>query len=1115
MKRTIAFIFAAALLLSHVFAGKAWRTSADGSVRAWTDAESFEWTGGSAGGLAHGEGTIRVFEGGRLASFFRAELSFGAAEEDFVPLGGGDEYAGEGGGDPFVPDGYGILRRPGGAVYAGEFRRGSLSGCGVRFGSDGESIYVGRFRDGRYEGRGELLEGGLPVYSGEFRDGVRHGEGVEFSGGSSLSGRWRNDVKEGEFEVETGGGEIVRRISFEGGVPDRSRVSVRYDSGVEWTGAVDGAFNPCGEGVLRYDSGDVYEGDVEANARNGFGVFTSADGRFRYSGEWADDVFEGEGEAVFGADGGSGWRYTGGFSRGAFSGRGTLDADGFSYTGGWRDGLREGSGTLVVAGARYDGALSSGRLNGRGVMAFPNGDWYDGEWVDSRQEGSGDYHWADGSSYSGGWEDGLQNGEGELFLADGSSYTGSFVDGRYDGDGIFCYANGDRYEGSFEANAKSGVGTYFFADGSTYEGEFRGDKIDGRGRLALADGSFFEGEFADGGIGRRGSLFVPDGDSFVVLTSARWGGGGLPDYGSLTFPNGDEYSGGLSGGRPVAGGSWRRRADRGAAERALDLYMEHEETISRVADTAQLVLAGVSLGGDIVGAAAMVPCPPVAGVAVAVARVADVANAVISALRFAAGTGAFIRDSDAARAAGDEERVSELRRSYVKEQVWNVADVALTFGSAAWKSLRSGRKAARAVEAYPALRKAVEETGRLADAARSSRLGGSFVRGTVELAYGRVGKALVAEYGDDAARLLFRHGQGAVDALTRGGQATLQIARRSPAALRALMACGGGAFDLLEKFPARADEIARVISRSGRRGVRTLKALGGRADAFLALAERHGDAFLSLAERTSARNMDPLVRLVTRDPSALKRLGKFAGSGGELNRAVRLASAGADSLKSLGKFGGKVPREASLKAARRAGVNLRRLENRLATIRSKGKIVLSEKELAWIRKSPKANLRATIRAKTGERTLGAGFQEFFVRLADGDKRQVAELLGIPEIRKTVNKAIRGAGGKHEWLMTKNYLDFLTNPKWGGDGAVISLALTELVQDTRSVAFRNGGTHFDKLGSGRFHDGLGKAIDASGSADELLTNVRGYAKKALTDASFAEFDEIFARCFGRL
>ena len=194
---------------------------------------------------------------------------------------------------------------------------------------------------------------------------------------------------------------------------------------------------------------------------------------------------------------------------------------------------------------------------------------------------------------------------------------------------------------------------------------------------------------------------------------------------------------------------------------------------------------------------------------------------------------------------------------------------------------------------------------------------------------------------------------------------------------------------------------------------------------------------------------------------------------------------------------------------------MRRLENRLGAIRQKGKIRLSKKEIEWIKKDPKVNLRATIRAKTGEKTLGAGFQEFFVRLCDGDQNQVKELLGIPEIRKTVNHAIRGSGGVHEWLMTKNYLDFLTNPKWKDDGALISLALTELVQDTRSVAFKNGGTHFDKMNSGKFHDGLGKVIDSSENIEDLLKNVRDYAQKSLTKESFAEFEEIFEKCFGRL
>lgn len=63
------------------------------------------------------------------------------------------------------------------------------------------------------------------------------------------------------------------------------------------------------------------------------------------------------------------------------------------------------------------------------------------------------------------------------------------------------------------------------------------------------------------------------------------------------------------------------------------------------------------------------------------------------------------------------------------------------------------------------------------------------------------------------------------------------------------------------------------------------------------------------------------------------------------------------------------------------------------------------------------------------------FQEFFIRLAMGDKKQTELLLDNPDIKIYIKKAIRrsGDGGVHEWLMTKNYKVFLTNPKWGGGG----------------------------------------------------------------------------------
>lgn len=1110
----VVFVFSARVSFCGEFA---WRASEDGSAYIWSDDErDFSWSGSSVEGFADGAGVLS-FSGG---SAVLAKFTCGARAEDFHDLSfSGDFYAGEGRGEGSgkIPDGRGILIKSNGNVYLGDFRKGRVDGFAARYfriGGNLSIVYRGEFKNGYYDGQGELYEGGEIVYMGNFKSGKRDGAGTEFQDGLSVSGKFKKDVKNGAFKISGRG--IVREVEFKNGVPKLSDCTVTYTGGVVWRGALDEKFDPKDEGTVLYSTGDVYEGEVESNKRNGFGTFTSADG-VSYAGEWLDDKCTGFGEAFFGDK----WFYSGNWENNSFSGQGVLNAGDYRYRGEWKDGQKNGFGSLSMGGAHFDGEFKDDMLNGQGLMVYPNGDYYDGNWVDSRQEGYGEYYWADGGAYFGEWVDDLQNGEGELYLANGDSYAGEFFDGKYEGNGVFRYASGDRYEGEFKDNLKSGVGAYYFADGNSYEGEFKEDRIEGTGKFFFTDGSFYDGQFLDGVMMGKGALYIPEGDEFVILTSSIWSGNVLPCRGSLLFPNGDEFIGTLEDGKPTSDGVWKRKGAKTAADKAYDFYKAHEQTIKRVTSTTQLVLAGISIGGDIVAAVTMVPCPPVAGVALAVSKIADIANASISGLNIIVGTGVMVRDTENARALGDEKEVARLRKEYFKEQAWNAADVALTFGSAAFKAVRASRAAKKAAEIYPGIQQAIKNSGVVAEVARSAKVGDKLVRGTVEIAYGKVGRTLVKQYGDDAARMLFKYGDNAVFALTKGGDMTLKVAKKGgERALKAVFANGESALDVFSKNMGHIDEICAIAAKQGRSGLKLVSEFGGKSAEFFRAYSKWGDEIFVFAKKAGKENRKIFAELLIRDGDEfLDVIRKTGKNPDELNRTLKyLSQNGKEGLLAIKKLGGKLPDSASIRRIRSASlskINLGRIESRVASFRKKGAIKLSDRDMAWILKDPKVNLRAMIRSKTGSKTLGEGFQEFFIRVADGDSRRVQELMAVPEIKKTVNHAIRGGGGVHEWLMTKNYVDFLTNTKWGKDGPAISLALTELVQDTKTVAFKNGGTHFDKMNSGKFHDGLAKVIDSSDGAKSLLENVRTYASTALTKESFEEFMQIFERCFGSL
>lgn len=188
------------------------------------------------------------------------------------------------------------------------------------------------------------------------------------------------------------------------------------------------------------------------------------------------------------------------------------------------------------------------------------------------------------------------------------------------------------------------------------------------------------------------------------------------------------------------------------------------------------------------------------------------------------------------------------------------------------------------------------------------------------------------------------------------------------------------------------------------------------------------------------------------------------------------------------------------------------IKKELDVILAKDPIILDDKKLKDLLEHPEY-LRAYIETYTGSRK---NFQEFFIRLSMGDKEQVKKILSIPEIRRMINNSIRKAnssnGGFHEWLMTKNFEDFLTNGKWGEDGPFLALALTKLIQSTESVIFKYGGSHYLQVNSGRFHNGLAKVIEQCSSKEELFLAIKKYAKQNLTKESYRDFCKIFSEVF---
>lgn len=189
------------------------------------------------------------------------------------------------------------------------------------------------------------------------------------------------------------------------------------------------------------------------------------------------------------------------------------------------------------------------------------------------------------------------------------------------------------------------------------------------------------------------------------------------------------------------------------------------------------------------------------------------------------------------------------------------------------------------------------------------------------------------------------------------------------------------------------------------------------------------------------------------------------------------------------------------------------IQKDLDHILSKGPISLTDKELNELLTHPEY-FREFVRVKTGSSSGGLNnMQEFFIRLSIRNKDQVKMILENSQIKTKVNKTIRNGGGKHEWLMTKNFEDFLLNPKWNKDGPFLALALTKLVQRTEAVIFKYGGSHLSKVNSGKFHNGLSNVISQCASKEELFISVKKYAKQNLNKESYKDFCILFKEIFG--
>ena len=161
--------------------------------------------------------------------------------------------------------GFGVLVDPNeNSIYEGEWANDYQDGHGtMKWNSvnEGESEYIGDFKQGKKTGKGKYTQGGN-VYEGDFVDGQFHGHGKYYfvESGKTYEGDFEQNKMQGKGKMTW---------------PDQSRYEGTFVNG-----------KAHGNGVEYMSNGDKYTGQFEKDLKHGAGVLYMINDQTMRQGEW-------------------------------------------------------------------------------------------------------------------------------------------------------------------------------------------------------------------------------------------------------------------------------------------------------------------------------------------------------------------------------------------------------------------------------------------------------------------------------------------------------------------------------------------------------------------------------------------------------------------------------------------------------------------------------------------------------------------------------------------------------------------------------------------------------------------------------------------------------------
>ena len=225
---------------------------------------------------------------------------------------------------------------------------------------------------------GPQMEEGSTIWLGEY-DSTHEPHPVKLKGGDKQP----MDSAEREFFRRTPYERGYKEYTYEGSIRLKDDPAKYADATDPRRGVREGS------GILKYPSGEIYEGEWKNNRREGEGSLRTPVG-YRYNGQFQDDVIHGKGYEVLP----SAAAFSGIFEDGLPQGDGHLyftadhNSKGYRYEGEFKDGLRHGKGTIFYPdGDVFSGTWDMGQRHGKSITTRPNGIQYISEWKENKLVG--------------------------------------------------------------------------------------------------------------------------------------------------------------------------------------------------------------------------------------------------------------------------------------------------------------------------------------------------------------------------------------------------------------------------------------------------------------------------------------------------------------------------------------------------------------------------------------------------------------------------------------------------------------------------------------------------------------------------------------------------------